>query len=1001
MVTWPQAALAGQAEGGLSLELKSARSAYGANEPARLTLTITNNGGTGCRLAKTAEGTVQVLSVRRDGQDLSPVLSRSFYEDGINSAIASRMTEAKPQSAVEVPLVGLRVQEGTVLRSVTAVPDGTGMDALWPIGEPGRYEVTLSYAAPPVAGACPGVTESKTVSFTVGEAQDQRPWLWIVVAAAVLLLVLGLVVVLLLRRKHRASAAAVLMLVALVAVGGATGRPAFADYEVDPTAGLPVDGVDFKAEVDACFAKFSASGGDPAGIMSRLKDPKTPKVRIIPTTGGSDTFETPLSPAGKGSSTITWNPVNLENYEGDVARDPCSALYHELSHADDISKDSVPKGDCGDTGIKTAEVKATFTENKYRTAKGLPPRKKYDGKDLPKSLEDCKKPKKKTPPAKGPVKLCEGAGKNQCGSTNGDPHLVTFDRAYYDFQAVGEFVVARSTSGDPLEVQARQAPLGSSKTVSINSAVGFRLGTQKIDLSLVQGVTQVRLGGELLVVPPGDKALPGGGKLTRRESDLSSADGYDVQWPDGSAAAVDQIGNYGYRLLLRLAAGRAGKVQGLLGNFDGDPENDIAPLGGSALARPISFDKLYPSYADSWRIKQGESLFTYASGQSTETFTDRQYPQKPLGISDLDVSRRAQAEEICRWAGVTDTWQFLECVFDVAVSGRPEFAVGSLGTERIAPPQAAPISAAPLATATLAAGTGARLTFAGRTGQAVFVDAIAPTMLDRCSPYRLLDPAGKYLNSGCNINGIGHIDRTELPADGEYTVLIDPAVTVGRATLRVYLAKDTNTDIAPNGAAMSVTIEQPGSVARYRFAGVAGQRVFVDVPESSLPDQCSPLQLRDPADRVLASGCVINGSGDIEGTVLPADGSYTVVVDPQVRSIGTAQIRLFAAKDQTSAIALGGQPVIANVTQPGLALRYQFSATAGTSVTLDVTESTLPDQCSPLRLLDPDGKQLRSGCVINGKGDLAKVSLPVTGTYTIIVDPSGAATGTAKLVLHQ
>ena len=44
MVTWSAAALAGQADSGLGLELRSAQSAYGASEPVRLTLTVTNAG---------------------------------------------------------------------------------------------------------------------------------------------------------------------------------------------------------------------------------------------------------------------------------------------------------------------------------------------------------------------------------------------------------------------------------------------------------------------------------------------------------------------------------------------------------------------------------------------------------------------------------------------------------------------------------------------------------------------------------------------------------------------------------------------------------------------------------------------------------------------------------------------------------------------------------------------------------------------------------------------
>ncbi len=1006
IVTWPAGAQAELAEGGLGLQIKAAES-YSRGEEVRLTFAVTNAGAGGCGLAKSTAATVQVTSVKRDGQELFPVLSRSFYGDGLAGAVKAATVTAEPTSTVELTMPGLRIHDdadadSVVLRSVAMAPDGGGLDSLWPIGVPGRYEVTASYAMPELEGVavCPGGTEAKTVTFTVGDAKQGTSWVWLAVGAGVVVLLIGLLVILMVRRK-RPAAAAVMVLLAFAALGGGHTKPAYADYEVDPTKGLPVSGVDFKAEVEACFAKFSAPGGDPAGVMGRLKDPKTPKVRIIPTTGGSDTFETPKSPAGKGSSTITWNPINTENYENDVARDPCAALYHELNHADDISKEQVPEGMCGDTGIKTAEVKATLAENRYRKAKGLPPRTRYLGKKLPKSLDECKK--KPGPPPKGPVKLCEGAaGQNQCGGSNGDPHLVTFDRAYYDLQAVGEFVVVKSTAGDPLEIQARQAPFGSSRTVSINSAVGFLVGTQKIEMVIVNGVTQVRLGGETLVLAQGDKSLPGGGVLTRRDSDTSSEDGYEVRWPDGSAAAVDQIGTYGYRLLARLATGRAAKVQGLLGNFDGDPGNDIAPRDGRPLTQPVPFDKLYPAYADSWRVTQSNSLFSYAPGQSTETFTDRKYPEKAFTVNDIDPERRAQAEAICRWAGVTDPWQFLECVFDVAVTGRPEFAVGSVGSERAARPEAAPIGATPVVSGTLVAGSTDRLTFAGKAGQAIFVDAFAPTMPDRCSPYRLLDPAGATLNSGCNINGIGHIDRTDLKADGQYSVVIDPAaVTTGKASIRVYAAKDIAGTIEPNGPELSPVLEQPGSVARYQFAGRGGERVYLEVTNSDLPDQCAPLQLRGPSGTVMMTGCVINGHGDLEGTVLPADGTYTVIVDPNDRAIGSVHMRLFSARDQMGTISLNGPTVTNTISQPGAYSAYRFDGTAGMTITVEATDSTLPDECSPLGLLDPAGKEIYSGCVINGTGDMENVTLPVSGSYLIVVDPAGSGIGTTTLRLLQ
>ncbi|WFE93180.1 VWD domain-containing protein [Micromonospora sp. WMMD987] len=1005
----PAPAHAGPAGAGLGLELRTVAPRYLPGEPIRLTLAVTNATGATCALATVADGTVRVTSVRRDGQDLVPALGRSFYGDGIAAAATAGPATVEPGGTATVSLVSVRTQDGAdagavVLRSVAATPDGGGLDTRWPVGAPGRYEVTAAYTALPVTGlddTCTGATALRTVSFTVGDGTPaaQRWWRWLL-GGGVLVLVVGASAVLLRRGRRRPAAVTVaLVLVGVGTVVGGTGRPARADYQVDPTSGVPVSGVDFPAAVAGCLQGFAAAGGDPAGILPRLRDAGTPRVRIVPTPGASGSFETPDSKDGKGSSTVAWNPTSVEPYGDGVARDPCAALYHELNHSDDISRDTVPKGDCGGTGIKAAEVKATLAENRYRAAKGLPPRIEYDGKALPKSFDECRKPAKKTPPPKGPVKLCEDGA--DCGGSNGDPHLVTFDRHYYDFQAVGEFVLVDATAGEPLAVQVRQGPMGDSRTVSVNTAVAVRIGAHRVALTLVDGATEVRVDDAVRVPSPGRTRLPGGGTLTRRGSDTGAADGYDLGWPDGSAVAVDQIGPYGYRVLAKLAPGRAGKVRGLLGDFDGDPADDVATPAGAPLAQPVPFGKLYPSYADGWRVTRDTSLFSYADGRDTGSFTDRDFPAKAVSVDDLDPSRRAQAEQVCRWAGVTDPWQLAECVLDVGVTGRPEFAVSGVGTERVAPPAAAPIAATPVATGALTPG-GGPLAFPGRAGDAVFVDVTAPGLADGCSPYRLLDPTGTEVASGCQIAGRGHIDRTDLTGDGTYTVVVDASAGgTGRAAVRVYRVRDVTGTLRPDAPAVSAAIVDPGGRARYRFTGVAGQRVFVEVPESTLPDQCSPLELLGPQGTRLGGGCVVNGSGDVDGTVLPVDGTYTVLVDPVDRTVGTVALRLFVTRDRVDAITVDGPPVVADVDRPGVVRSYRFTGTAGTSVTVAATDATLPDQCSPVELRDAGGAVLGSGCVVNGVGGIAATVLPDSGVYTVVVDPSGAATGTVTLTLRR
>ena len=64
--------------------------------------------------------------------------------------------------------------------------------------------------------------------------------------------------------------------------------------------------------------------------------------------------------------------------------------------------------------------------------------------------------------------------------------------------------------------------------------------------------------------------------------------------------------------LVLLNPNRASQVQGLLGNYDGDPRNDLVHQNG----QPSSgrFEDLYPHFADSWRITQANSLFVYEPG---------------------------------------------------------------------------------------------------------------------------------------------------------------------------------------------------------------------------------------------------------------------------------------------------------------------------------------------------------------------------------------------------
>lgn len=307
--------------------------------------------------------------------------------------------------------------------------------------------------------------------------------------------------------------------------------------------------------------------------------------------------------------------------------------------------------------------------------------------------EFCESDKSPPPPGDDEPLDCSSGG---CGNSNGDPHLVTFDGLAYDFQAAGEFTLVKSRSGD-LEVQARQQPAptvaGVPKgTVSINTAVAMRVGGSRVGVYATKRGISLRVNGRR-VKPPRGKAilrLRGGGALAERKSQLT------VFWPEGSKAALWSLGSTGVAFIMGPARSRAGRLVGLLGNFDGRRGNDLATRGGRRFGtrkvlggRGRAFTLLYRRFGDSWRIRQRDSLFDYRRGRNTRSYTIRAFPRRPLSIGSLPAKLRRRAARICRAAGVRGRRLLNNCILDVAATGNHAFARDANRLEDTAPPPGA------------------------------------------------------------------------------------------------------------------------------------------------------------------------------------------------------------------------------------------------------------------------------------------------------------------------
>jgi hypothetical protein len=291
------------------------------------------------------------------------------------------------------------------------------------------------------------------------------------------------------------------------------------------------------------------------------------------------------------------------------------------------------------------------------------------------------------------------------GNHIGDPHVHTVDGTAYDFQSVGEFTLLRD--GGRMEIQVRQWPVPAAnpatdahsdltECVSINVAVAVRMGAHHI--SLQQGPDRQRLEfyvGRKPAPMPVDGIDLGGSRVTAFAA--SGEMGIRVDAADGTVVLITpyywSANSVWY---LDVSVSNTSADEGVMGFV---PKGSWLPRlrnGVDVGPRPASlhdrYVTLYKTFADSWRITDKTSLFVYAPGTSTATFTDPDWPAEKLpcrlkpefqipGVNVHQGMPVERAQAICRI--VTDKKLYQNCVFDVATTGDATLAKGYIFADEV------------------------------------------------------------------------------------------------------------------------------------------------------------------------------------------------------------------------------------------------------------------------------------------------------------------------------
>ncbi|NJP49210.1 hypothetical protein HCJ93_03745 [Streptomyces sp. SBST2-5] len=383
-----------------------------------------------------------------------------------------------------------------------------------------------------------------------------------------------------------------------------------------------------------------------------------------------------------------------------------------------------------------------------------------------------------------------------------------------------------------------------------------------------------------------------------------------------------------------------------------------------------------------------------------------------FGLQGASFSSRADISLVSPQGAVVASTSFSGLSADWEVTGLPEsgtyqFVVdprsddtGSVAV-MVSKPAGEPLTFdGPVASTALSRmGQDGAWTFTAAKGESlsVGVDAAEMSSYVRCSVYLPDGTQADYLPVP---KGDGNsVDIDSLPRTGQYTLRCDPDEG-GTGTVKVavshYAQGGTLTPTAPS---TTFDLARPGQDGLATFTAQAGDRLSLGASGTTVPSYAT-VTVTGPDGKKAESFTTSPGrDSDWDSDALPAAGTYTVRVAGRKLDTGKVTLTLSRPAD-AGLLPRDGSTTRATVTRPGQNIGASFTAEAGDDLSLGLASNAFTKSLA-VTVLAPTGAAVVSKRLVSAgaSGTIALADLPETGTYTVLINPSAAGTGSVQLSL--